>query len=328
MAAEHDMTFHAMGSEVRLLIGPPLSRADLPAHLAAERERSYVEDFASRLSRFDPDSELSVFNDDPSDAPSVSPLLATAVSAGLWAARRSGGLVDPTLLGEIEQAGYETSRDGCVPASLEDALAVAPSRRPARPREPAAWREIEVMSGRARRPKGSKIDTGGVGKGLCADAVAHRLRRYSRCVVDCGGDLAIGGVGAQLDPYEVEVKHPLTGQTALRLSIGHGGVATSGLNVRLWQRDDGSFAHHLLDPSSGQPAWTGLIGVSALAATALEAETLAKTALLLGPTGAREVLATSGGVIFHDDGKMETVGPVEVPHGVLLPDRTAEGARR
>ena len=44
------------------------------------------------------------------------------------------------------------------------------------------------------------FDTGGTGKGLCADAVAHRLAGYTRFVVDCGGDIAVGGVGAQLEP--------------------------------------------------------------------------------------------------------------------------------
>lgn len=334
MGAEHDITFHSMGSDVRLLIGMPLSEGQVPPDLAAERERAYVEDFASRLSRFERSSELSVLNHDPSEAPSVSRLLATAVSAGVWAAQRSGGLVDPTLMREIEQIGYETSHDGRVPASLEEALTQAPARRRARPRAHEAWRAIEVVNGRVRRPAGLKIDTGGVGKGLCADAVAYRLRHYSRYVVDCGGDLTIGGVGAQIDPYEVAVEHPLSGQRALTLLVGHGGVATSGLNVRVWQRSDGSFAHHLLDPSTGEPAWTGLIGVTALAATALEAETLSKTALLLGPTGARDVLAAKGGVIFYDDGEMELVGPAERPHGVLTETRqntatrSERGARR
>jgi len=317
LGAEQDIVFHSMGSDVRLLIGAPLSAGTPPPDLAAERERAYVEDFASRLSRFARGSELSAFNEDPSRTRSASPLLLTAVSAGVWAARRSGGLVDPTLLREIEQVGYETSRDGCAPASLQEALAQAPARRPARPHPSGAWREIVVADGEVRRPEGLKIDTGGVGKGLCADAVAHRLRRYSRYVVDCGGDLAIGGVGAQLDPYEVQVEHPLDGHTALTLLVGRGGVATSGLNVRVWQREDGSFAHHLIDPSSGMPAWTGLIGATALADTALEAETLSKTALLLGPAGARRVLSEHGGVIFHDDGEMELVGPVAHPHGAL-----------
>jgi thiamine biosynthesis lipoprotein len=155
------------------------------------------------------------------------------------------------------------------------------------------------------------IDTGGTGKGLCADAVAYRLREYTRFVVDCGGDIAVGGVGAQLEPYEVEVEHPLTGRSIGSISLACGGIATSGLNVRLWRTPDGRFAHHLLDPSTGEPAWTGLIGATALGATVLEAETLSKMALLSGPQGARTTLAAKGGVIIHDSGLVEPIGPIE-----------------
>ena len=87
-------------------------------------------------------------------------------------------------------------------------------------------------------------------------------------------------------------------------------MATSGLNVRIWRNPDGSFGHHLLDPSGGTPAWTGLIGATAIADSALEAETLSKMALLLGPAGAREVLAERGGIVIHDDGDVETIGPI------------------
>jgi thiamine biosynthesis lipoprotein len=315
MTCEHELTFRSMGSEVRLLIGPRLLLSAPSQAFAAERERAYVEQFASRLSRFRPDSELSALNRDPRSVVPASRLLRTAVRAGLWAAERSGGLVDPTLLQAIQRAGYEDSLEGHVPASLGHALQAAPPRRPARPHRLQRWREITVddSAGTVRRPPGVEIDTGGVGKGLCADAVARRLGHYTRFVVDCGGDIAIGGIGAQLDPYEVEVEHPLTGETIRSVRVRSGGIATSGLNVRLWRNHQGEFAHHLLDPCSGRPAWTGLIGVTAVAPSAIEAETLSKMALLSGPLAARRVLAPHGGMVVHDDGAVEQIGPLEGP---------------
>jgi thiamine biosynthesis lipoprotein len=169
------------------------------------------------------------------------------------------------------------------------------------------------------RPPGLMLDTGGTGKGLCADAVAYRLGAYSRFVVDCGGDIAIGGIGTELEPYRVQVEHPLTGRSIGSILVARGGVATSGLNVRIWRDRRGRFAHHLLDPSTGAPAWTGLISATALGSTALEAETLSKLALLLGPGRAREVLWDRGGVIVHDDGEVEQVGPVELAGSAAMP---------
>ncbi len=316
---EHEITFHSMGSDVRLLIGAPLLRSAESPEAACRSQRAYVEDFAARLSRFRPDSELSALNSDPRVEVPASALLRAAVTAGLWAAQRSGGLVDPTLAGALARAGYASSLDGREPASLAQALSAAPVRQPARPNPQQLWRHVAVddRAGTVRRPAGVELDTGGTGKGLCADAIAHRLRGYSRFAVDCGGDLTIGGVGAQLEPYAVEVEHPLTGETIRSVRVSRGGVATSGLNVRVWQDEQGRFAHHLLDPATGLPAWTGLVGVTALAPTALEAETLSKMALLLGPLGARRVLAEHGGLVVNDDGDVEQIGSLDGRRGAL-----------
>jgi thiamine biosynthesis lipoprotein len=304
--AEHDTTFPSMGSQVRILVGAPRRQGVAGPEEAAQRERAFIEDYAARLSRFSDASELSALNSDQRPVVPASRLLRTAVAAGLWAAARTGGLVDPTLVAEIEHAGYRTSRAGVAGVPLAEALAAAPARRPATPHAAAAWRAVSVdeRNGVVRRPPGVRIDTGGTGKGLAADAVALRLAGYQRCVVDCGGDIAVRG------SWEIEVEHPLTGERMQRLRVTDGGVATSGLNVKVWRRDDGAYAHHLLDPSTGEPAWTGLIAATALGGTALEAETLSKMALLSGPRGARHVLERHGGLFVHDDGDVTLVGPV------------------
>ena len=98
--------------------------------------------------------------------------------------------------------------------------------------------------------------------------------------------------------------------TRERVRVTDGAIATSGLDRRVWRRPDGSYAHHLLDPSTGEPAWTGLIAATALAPTALEAEALAKAALLSGAQRARRVLAAGGGILVHDSGEVERIGLV------------------
>ena len=80
-----------------------------------------------------------------------------------------------------------------------------------------------------------------------------------------------------------------------------GGVATSGIGRRSWLDPDGRPAHHLLDPSTGRPAFTGILQATALAPTAIEAETVAKAALLSGPDRAGDWLR-HGGLLVFDDG--------------------------
>jgi FAD:protein FMN transferase len=105
----------------------------------------------------------------------------------------------------------------------------------------------------------------------------------------------------------VRIEHPLRDLPAHEFTLDQGSVATSGIKTRLWRTADG-FAHHLLDPSTGEPAWTGVIQATSLGDTALEAETLAKMAFLSGPAGAEEVLAERGGLIVLDDGSVELFG--------------------
>jgi len=318
---EHDLTFDAMGSHVRLLIGEP-GPGMAAAEVAAEQGRRFVEDFDAALSRFKPDSELSRLNGDPRERVPASELMRRAVEAGLFAAERSGGLVDPTLVGEIEEAGYVASRAGMAGLPLGEALAEAPERRPASPRPEQRWRGFEVddESGEVARPPGLRFDTGGTGKGLAADMVAAGLRGYSRFIVDCGGDIRIGGADALVHPYEVYVEHPISGGRAHVLRLGSGGVATSGINIRIWRDGKGRYMHHLLDPSTGEPAWTGLVGATALGDTALEAETFSKAALLSGPERGREILAGRGGMLIHDSGRAELVGPLAVAPRIRLPE--------
>ena len=245
--------------------------------------------------------------------------LARLARAAVWAGAASGGLVDATLTGEIEAAGYAGSRSGLAPAELAAALAAAPERRPARPRPEPGFARLEVLAdGRVVRPPGVRLDSGGLGKGLAADLAAELVPAGVRSAISVGGDMALGG-----GDWEIAVTGARVGDEVHRLRA-RGGVATSGVHERLWRHADGGFAHHLLDPSTGEPAWTGLLAATAVAASALEAEVLAKTAQLAGPAGARRVLRRRGGVLQHEDGRVEVIAPAPV---VRLPRPVAASAR-
>jgi FAD:protein FMN transferase len=308
MYQEQERRFELFGSEVRLLVGAPVDASLPPAQIAAVEVEAFLRVFHRELTRFAAGSELSALNADPCPQRRVSTLLAMAVRAGVWAARRTEGLIDPTLVGELERAGYARSRAGLRPAPIADAIACAPSRRPACPNPRSRWPEIHVDVEKrvVSRPPGVRIDTGGIGKGLAADLASARLAGYELHVVDAGGDLRIGG--ERPVPRLVEIEHPLGGPP-IGFPLPVGAVATSGIATRLWRTDRG-FAHHLVDPSSGEPAWTGVIQATAVAQTALGAETLAKAAFLRGPDGGREVLAGAGGALVLDDGTVEVVGPL------------------
>jgi FAD:protein FMN transferase len=259
-----------------------------------------------RLSRFKPDSELSQLNRDRRETVPASPLMRRFVSAALEVAELTGGLVDATLLDALEQAGYADDFDSARALPLAEAGAATASFRPAAPSASARWREIVVddSAGTITRPPGVRLDSGGVAKGLAADLVAPLLEGHASFAVNCCGDLRIGGKARV--PRRVGVDSPFGDGVLHEFEIADGGVATSGIGRRSWRGSDGGYAHHLLDPSTGLPAITGVVQATALAPTALEAEALAKAALLSGPAMGQAWLR-HGGLLVLADGSFEVV---------------------
>jgi thiamine biosynthesis lipoprotein len=273
---------------------------------AADLARTSLLDAHRRLSRFNVESELTLLNEDPRREVPASPLMRALADAVRSAGSHSGGLVDATLLDSIERAGYRDSLDGGPAISLLDALVSRAGRSAAQPHPDHLWRSVSVddAGGTVIRPPGVKIDSGGIAKGLLADLVAKPLRELRAYAVDCCGDIRIGGRSGL--ERRVRVDDPFGGGPVYELKLRDGAVATSGIGRRCWVGADGRAAHHILDPASGKPAFTGIVQATALAPSALLAEVYTKAALLAGPEHAGKWLP-HGGVVVHDDGEVHPI---------------------
>lgn len=325
-----DLEFEALGSKIRIIVQQPLDPRMETAEEATERVREFIELFDRTLSRFRPDSELSAFNSDPRETVPASNLLRQVVSAGVEAARKTCGLVDPTLQADLERAGYVQSRAGAkgLPADqlLEDSV-IPRAAAPSRSRLYESF-EVDHQAETISRPSGVSFDPGGIGKGLAADLACEMLGAHSRYLVSCGGDIRVGGEFTAGQPFDVFVEHPISGHKPHFFRLGSGGIATSGIAARSWRNPDGSVAHHLLDPATGEPCRTGLLGTTALAPSALEAEVLAKHALLAGPTEGLALLGENGGgLIVHEDGRTEIAGRARVRFHLPAGHNPGNGAR-
>ncbi len=274
---------------------------------AAGHGRRRLERWHHQFSRFEPQSELSRLNADPRGTVPVTPSMARFVEAAVSAAAMTAGLVDPTLLTEIERAGYVQSL-ALEHLCPDDLLHLAPRRAHGRAHPDARWREIRVdhRALTVSRPPGLRLDSGGIAKGLFCDLLAMTLRTHSSFAVVAAGDLRFGGTARK--PRPVQVANPFDGSTVHTFELVSGAAATSGISKRSWVGRDGAAAHHLLDPASGEPAFTGVMQATALASTGVEAEALSKAALLSGPDLATAWLR-HGGVVVYDDSSMDVVAP-------------------
>jgi thiamine biosynthesis lipoprotein len=298
-APEQRLTFPCFGGECTVIVAD----ADRPADAAAAAvmgERALLT-WHQRFSRFIDESELSRLNRSAADQVAVSPLMLRMIEVALRGARDTGGLVDITLADEIERAGYAAHMED-EGTALEAALAGAPPRASAAPHLDERWRRISIdrQRGTVIRPPGLRLDVGGIAKGVFADELAAMLEGFDAYAVDCAGDVRVGGRARLARP--VHVASPFDTSTLHTFSLTAGSVATSGIGRRSWTVEDGRPAHHLLDPRTGRPAFTGIVQATAIAPTAAQAEVLAKAAVLSGPARAGEWL-THGGVIVLDDGR-------------------------
>ena len=245
--------FEAMGTRCSIFAAG-ISRAGL---LEAECQ---VRALAARLTRFEASSEVSRFNASAGAWVSVSPELEALLRESLRAHELSTGLVNVAVLPAMEAAGYTRPlAQGPTAARLEGAGPV-----------PALPDVLEVAIGRARVAPGTGIDLGGLAKGWMADRIAERLGE--NVLVNLGGDLRARGRGPAGAGWPVG----LGGRTVL---LDDHGAATSSVLRRRW----GGGLHHLIDPRTGRPSDTGLSEVSVVARTAIDAEVVAKAALIAGP---------------------------------------------
>jgi len=241
--------FRSMGCEV--LVDGAAGELRLIQELFEEREAVF--------SRFRPESELLRVNAAAGRVVSVSPLFRDTLEVALAAAEASGGLVDPTLGGALEAAGY-----------TNDFAQLGPDPRPAGVGRPGSWRGIRLAGRMLRIDAGVRLDLNGVVKALAVDDALALLGADG--FVSAGGDLAARG--------ELDVGLP--GGGAVRLV--RGALATSGTATRHWVRG-GALQHHLIDPRTGSPARSPWEQVTVCGDTCLAADTAAKAAFLLGDEG-------------------------------------------
>jgi FAD:protein FMN transferase len=267
-------SFPALGTTAVVVVAEAAALARARTLLEGELERI---DMA--CSRFRPDSELVIANAAAGREVAVSSLFAQALQIGLDAARDTGGLVDPTLGGQLRAAGYDRT---FALVRARDSWQLVP-----KPHLVDAWRQVELdlTRGLVRVPRGVELDLGATAKALAADGAARAIAEEtgSGTLVSLGGDLAVSGEppagGWCVLIADDHRQAPDSGGPCVLVATG--GLATSSTTVRGWRTERGR-AHHLLDPASGLPADGPWQTVSVAAASCVDANVASTAALVLG----------------------------------------------
>jgi thiamine biosynthesis lipoprotein len=239
------------------------------AEIKADMRDSFLMfcEFAARFTRFETESELSRFN--VSEGGEISSEFFSLLEDCAHFYELTDGVFDPSILPILETIGY----------------AGAKNIKTARKKHTFNELVFDEKTKTVCKPRKLFLDLGGIGKGYIVDKVADRLsEKYANGIVDAGGDMRIfGGDREQdLEYFAIDVENPFDVSRPLAtLLLSDCAVATSGVSRKHWKRN-GKEYHHIIDPSLGTPAQSGLNQVTVIAKRATEADVFAKTLFILG----------------------------------------------
>lgn len=281
--------FRAMNTDIELHVLDP---EFVPLMARAASVFSRIE---ARFSRFRADSELCAFNARDHSCYETSDEFRELLRHALRMYRVTRGAFDPAVLPHLEAAGYDRSFERVAPAS-SDAPPPAIERR--------SIGETRIEETAVVAPPGLRLDFGGIGKGYAVDCAARELVPARDFLVSAGGDMYASGTNGG-DGWLASVTDPLDDARELsRVWLCDRALATSTTARRRWQRG-GTMRHHIIDPRTRRPAESGVLSVSVIARTAIEADVLGKTAVILGQREGSELLESRGaaGLFVRDAGQ-------------------------
>ncbi len=290
-----------MGSPLRLTLGG--SRDDRPASAPSSAWVAVVRSFEvseQAMSRFRDTSELTSLNRAAGSgvARQVSGRLRRALVAADRAYRTSGGRFDPRVLVDLDRLGY---RGAAIGPHDEPESSPGPPGHDPRPIVGRVGRDLVCLT----RP----VDLGGIGKGLALRWAAAELveRGTTAFLLEAGGDLVAKGSDPTGEPWMIGVEDPTERTDHLAvIAVEDGAVATSSVRVHRWTVDDRT-VHHLIDPSTGDPAQVGLLAVTVAGPDPAWAEIWSKV-LFVGGHDAIAAEARARGLAawwVTDDGTLE-----------------------
>src|SRR5215469_1147327 len=271
VATSAGRTTWALGTFCSILVTQPAMLDAAQRILSAE-----LASIDLACSRFRRDSELSALNRSNGRRVAVSATLARALRVALWAAETTDGDVDPTCGRSLVALGYD--KDYSELAADTSALAEAPPSA-------AGWRYVDFdpLKRTVRVPPGVLLDLGATAKALAADLAADAIYTQlgTGVLVNLGGDVAIAGQ-APGGGWRIGVEDGVTTADEPHcVAVEAGGVATSCPAVRGWRRGDRDL-HHIIEPSTGQPAEIYWAAASVAAATCVDANTASTAAIVRG----------------------------------------------
>lgn len=226
----------------------------------AETALSEAEDRLIELEQLwsvtDPDSEIYAVNHSDGQPDSVSEETAELLSFALQMAEETDGALEPTIYPVLTAWGF-TTEENRVPSDAEIAELL----------KNVGYERIRLEDTTVQVDTGMMLDLGSVGKGYAGDLVAQVLKDngITSALLDLGGNIQAVGTKTDGSTWRLGLRDPFSDGTLGVLEISNQAVVTSGNYERYFIGKDGKQYGHIIDPTTGYPAGSGLASVTVIA---------------------------------------------------------------
>jgi thiamine biosynthesis lipoprotein len=237
------------------------------------------------MSTYDPQSELSRFNQWQSKAPfALSPETLKVMREAKRLGELSHGVLDVTVGPLVNLWGFGPD--------------AKPDKRPSE----QTITEVQARTGldklillddSAQKSENDLyVDLSTIAKGYGVDVVADLLdaNGLHDYLVEVGGEMRVSGHKASGAQWRIAIEKPVSVGRAVQeiISIGTNAIATSG-DYRNYFEEDGVRYSHLIDPRTGSPITHNLVAVTVVHSSSMTADGLATALIILGKDEALNV---------------------------------------
>ena len=277
--------FQAMGTSFFcILVGANEEICDAVYALANELE--------SKWSRFVPDSEVMVLNNNPDSMHLVSDATLRLVSEMKLGFELTQGLYSANILSDLIDLGFATSR-----ANPENVTLWSANSKTSADLSDVV---IDLDTKSVSVPKGVALDAGGIGKGLAADLMSDYAMQLGAMgvAVFAGGDVAVKGMAQDAAGWKVNISDPNEVENFIdTISLSRGGLATS--SPMGWKIGS---SHHIIDPRTHRSSDSDVLQATVIAQNASQAEVLSKMCVILGAQkGISQIDSLGAAALIVDD---------------------------
>lgn len=257
-----------------------------PRHNESEIKKKVdivLERVNAQMSTYDPQSELSKFNQFESTEPVViSRDLERVIKRALEIAEQTDGALDVTVGPLVNLWGFgPKARPEDQPSETDLELA----------RKRTGYEKLSVKNHQLIKDVPNMyVDLSTIAKGYGVDRVAHLLDQLEikQYLVEIGGEVVAKGGKPNEQPWRLAIERPVSTERAVQrvVEFKEGALATSG-DYRNFFEEDGRRYSHIIDPATGFPIKHNLVSASVYAEDTMSADAYATALLVMGPDKAR-----------------------------------------